>query len=310
MVVEVKPVHIRAHMVKCTIAGMVKLTALDMVNTTMNALASTITLALVPEEVAVQEHVALLVDLEVAELGFTVDIMDSNGTVSTIGLTHGTRRVIADNVLVDTRVTADNVLVNTQLPTQLMAVKAAEVETKVEDMDSMAILLTEKLAILLTAKMVGTINVVADKADMVDMAEQLQPPLQLPLLLLKHKVMVMDMKEVKEVIVNNMEKNGNMEIDTLVVEKPQIQELKNGDQESDTLVVEVPQIQELKNGNMEIDTLVVEKPQTQELRSGDPGSDTLVVEVPQIQELKNGDPEIGTSEVEVQLIQEPLLRQQ
>ena len=77
MVVEVKPVHIRAHMVKCTIAGMVKLTALDMVNTTMNALASTITLALVPEEEAVQEHVVLLVDLDMgAELGFTVDMME------------------------------------------------------------------------------------------------------------------------------------------------------------------------------------------------------------------------------------------
>ena len=77
MVVEVKPVHIRAHMVKCTIAGMVKHTALDMVNTTMNALASTITLALVPEEEAVQEHVVLLVDLDMgAELGFTVDMME------------------------------------------------------------------------------------------------------------------------------------------------------------------------------------------------------------------------------------------
>ena len=171
---------------------------------------------------------------------------------------------MADNV--DTRVTADKVLVNTQLPT--LIVKAAEVETEMEDMDSMAILPTEKLAILPTAKMVGTIKIVADKADMkdMDMAEQLQPPLQLPLLLLKHKVM--DMKEVKKVIENNMEKNGNMERDTLVLEVPQIQGLKNGEPEINTLVMAPPQTQELKNGEPEIDTLVVVVALTQELRNG------------------------------------------
>ena len=202
----------------------------------------------------------------------------------------------------DTRVTADKVLVNTQLPT--LIVKAAEVETEMEDMDSMAILPTEKLAILPTAKMVGTIKIVADKADMkdMDMAEQLQPPLQLPLLLLKHKVM--DMKEVKKVIGNNMEKNGNMERDTLVVEVPQIQELKNGNMERDTLVVEVPQIQELKNGEPESNTLVVVVALTQELRSGEPEIDTLVVVVALTQELRSGEPESNTLVVVVALTQE------
>ena len=94
MVVEVKPAHIRANMVKCTTAGMVKLTALGMVSTTMNALASTITLAKVPEEEVLQAEEPLLVEEQAAIVDMPVDIMDSNGTVPTVELTHGT--MVAD----------------------------------------------------------------------------------------------------------------------------------------------------------------------------------------------------------------------
>ena len=90
MVVEVKPAHIRVNMVKCTTAGMVKLTALGMVSTTMNALASTITLAKVPEEEEVEQaEEPLLVEQQAAEVDIAVHIMDSNGTVPTVELTHG-----------------------------------------------------------------------------------------------------------------------------------------------------------------------------------------------------------------------------
>ena len=152
MVVEVKPAHIRANMVKCTTAGMVKLTALGMASTTMNALVSTITLAKVREEV-VQAEDPLLVEQQAAirEVYMPVDMMESNGTVSTIELTHGTR---TSRVVV--------IVTDTQLHTG--------------------------------DKLVGIIDVVADITDMEEVAEQLQPPLQLPPLL-KHQVMVMEVKK-------------------------------------------------------------------------------------------------------------------
>ena len=143
MVVEVKPAHIRANMVKCTTAGMVKLTALGTVSTTMNALASTITLAKVPEEVVIQAEEPPLVEQQaaIAEMDISVDMMDSNGTVPTVELTHGTIRMVV--------IFTDTVLVDTQLHTELMAGQA-----KLEEIDVVA--------------------------DMVEVAEQLQPPLQLP----------------------------------------------------------------------------------------------------------------------------------
>ena len=205
MVAVVKPAHIRPHMVKCTTAGMVKPTALDMENTIMNALASTITLALVlEEEEAVQEQDALLVDQEVAEVHITVDMMDSNGTVSMIEPTHGISKVAVVVVVV---ADMDKEMANIPLHTQLTALGVAEAAVEA-DMDTMKVGDMDSMAILFTENLVDTIKVVA--VDIVDMADLHQAPLQLLLLPLKH--LVTDMKEEKEVIVNNREKNGNIVI--------------------------------------------------------------------------------------------------
>ena len=256
MVAVVKPAHIRPHMVKCTTAGMVKPTALDMESTIMNALASTITLALVPEEEeAVQELDALLVDQVVAEVHITVDMMDFNGTVSMIEPTHGISKVAVVVVVV---ADMDKEMVNTPLHTQLTALGVAEAAVEAEDMDTMKVEDMDSMAILFTENLVDTIKVVA--VDIVDMADLPQAPLQLPLLPLKH--LVTDIKEEKEVIVNNREKNGNMGINMLEVGVPLEELRKVGKLQMDTMVVEVPQ-EGLRNGKMDSDTPVVEVPLTQ-----------------------------------------------
>ena len=256
MVAVVKPAHIRPHMVKCTTAGMVKPTALDMGSTTMNALVSTITLALVPEEEeAVQEQDALLVDQVVEELGITVDMMDFNGTVSMIEPTHGISKVAVVVVVV---VDMDKEMVNTPLHTQLTALEVAEAAVEAEDMDTMKVEDMDSMAILFTENLVDTIKV--EVVDIVDMADLPQAPLQLPLLLLSN--LVTDMKEEKEVGVNNLEKNGNLGSDMLEVGVPLEELRKVGKLEMDTMVVEVPP-EGLMNGKMDSDTLVVEVPLTQ-----------------------------------------------
>lgn len=255
MVAVVKPAHIRPHMVKCTTAGMVKPTALDMGSTTMNALVSTITLALVPEEEeAVQEQDALLVDQVVAELGITVDMMDFNGTVSMIEPTHGISKVAV--VVVVVVVDMDKEMVNTPLHTQLTALEVAEAAVEAEDMDTMKVKDMDSMAILFTENLVDTIKVVV--VDIVDMADLPQAPLQLLLL----SNLVTDMKEEKEVGVNNLEKNGNLGSDMLEVGVPLEELRKVGKLEMDTMVVEVPP-EGLMNGKMDSDTSVVEVPLTQ-----------------------------------------------
>ena len=255
MVAVVKPAHIRPHMVKCTTAGMVKPTALDMGSTTMNALVSTITLALVPEEEeAVQEQDALLVDQVVAELGITVDMMDFNGTVSMIEPTHGISKVAV--VVVVVVVDMDKEMVNTPLHTQLTALEVAEAAVEAEDMDTMKVKDMDSMAILFTENLVDTIKVVV--VDIMDMADLPQAPLQLLLL----SNLVTDMKEEKEVGVNNLEKNGNLGSDMLEVGVPLEELRKVGKLEMDTMVVEVPP-EGLMNGKMDSDTSVVEVPLTQ-----------------------------------------------